>query len=142
MAFHEHFEIDSKTGFLTPKAKTRIKNGFTATQKTEWLQIFRKSANFGHACQVIGVGRSTVQDHLKGDLKFEQARKAVLDDICDDMEECLVTLAKHNPTAAFGVLKAYRGWIWKDNWKDPTTKEERLQGLYNTMKVKKEDENG
>ena len=135
MAFHEFFEIDQKTGFLTPKSNCRVKNGFTASQKVEWLKFFRSSANYGSACKLVGTDRSTVRDHLKGDTKFGQEHKKAVEDICDDMEQCLFELAKRNPTAAFGVLKAYRPKIWRERYveKGPN-KDERLKGLLDSIK--------
>lgn len=135
MAFHEHFEIDKETGFLTPKPNSKIKNGFTATQKTEWLKIFRQTANRGKACDLVGISRSVLNDHLNGDQAFGKAKQVIVDSICDDMEQCLFELAKRNPTAAFGILKAYRPNIWKDTYRDKgPRKEERLKNLIKTLK--------
>ena len=135
MAFHEKFEIDPETGFLTPKKDAHVRNGFTAAQKTEWLLVFRRSANFGKASDAVGINRRTVHDHLNGDQKFKTAKQAVVESICDDMEESLFLLAKRNPTAAFGILKAYRGRIWREKFQErEPNKEEKLKGLLNTIK--------
>jgi len=140
MAFHEKFEIDKETGFLTPKADAAIKNGFTASQKTEYLKLFRSSANAGKASKAIGVDRATVADHRRGDKKFAIEYQKAIEDICDDMEQCLFELAKRNPTAAFGILKAYRGKIWKESYREKEpTKDEKLKGLLKTLK---EEDNG
>jgi len=140
MAFHEFFEIDSETGFLTPKKSAKLKNPFTAPQKVLFLEAFRKSGNFGKAAKLIGVLSSTVRDHLAGDEKFKQAHRQVIDDICDDMEEALIAIAHRNPTAAFGVLRAYRGHIWKDNYKENgPNKSERLNQLIKDIKSQEKE---
>jgi len=131
MSVHDYYEIDDKTGFYTLKSGTHIKNGFTAQQKVEFLKIFRSSANFGKACETIGVNRHTVTDHLRWDDKFKIEKKKAVEDICDDMEEALFTLAHRNPTAAFGVLKAYRPQIWKDRYEEKgPNKDQRLKDLF------------
>jgi len=135
LAFHEHFEIDAKTGFLTPKPDSRIKNGFTATQKTEWLKIFRQTANRGKACDLVGISRWTLNNHLNGDQAFGKAKQVIVESICDDMEQALFELAKRNPTAAFGILRAYRPNVWKSDRKEQgPRKEERLKNLIKTLK--------
>lgn len=140
MSVHDYYEIDEATGFYTPKPKTHIKNGFTAAQKTEFLRVFRASANFGKACEAVGVNRHTVTDHLKWDDKFKIEKKRVVEEICDDMEEALVALAHRNPTAAFGVLKAYRPAIWKEKYEEKgPNKDQRLKELFNAMK---DEDNG
>lgn len=140
MAFHEFFEIDPKTGFLTPKPNTRIKNGVTAAQKVEFLKAFRASFNKGKAAKIAGISAVTLNDHLKGDSKFAAAYAETVEAICDDCEEALFAFVHKNPTAAFGILKAYRGKIWRERFveKGPT-KDERLKGLIQTLK---EDDDG
>lgn len=135
MSVHDYYEIDETTGFYTPKATSKVRNAFSANQKVEFLRVFRASANFGKACDAIGVNRHTVNDHLKWDDKFKIEKKKVVEDICDDMEEALVALAHRNPTAAFGVLKAYRPQIWKDRYEEKgPNKDQRLKDLFSAMK--------
>ena len=134
MSVHDYYEIDETTGFYTPKRSSKVKNAFSANQKLEFLKAFRASANFGKACEAVGVNRHTAIDHLKWDDKFSIEKKRVVDEICDDMEEALFTIAHRNPTAAFGILKAYRPSIWKDSHieKGPN-KDARLKELFKSM---------
>ena len=140
MSVHDYYEIDEKTGYYTPKGNSRVKNAFTAEQKVEFLKILRSSANFGRACDAVGVNRDTVKDHMKWDDKFGIEKKKVVENICDDMEEALVNLAHRNPTAAFGVLKAYRPSIWKDSYQEKgPNKDQRLKELFNAMNEDKDN---
>lgn len=142
MSVHDYYQIDEATGFYTLKPGSKLKNGISAAQKTEFLRVFRASANFGKACEAIGVNRHTVQDHLKWDDKFKIEKKRVVEEICDDMEEALVAIAHRNPTAAFGVLKAYRPSIWREKYEEKgPNKDQRLKDLYSAMK-EEDKENG
>ena len=135
MAFHEHFEIDSKTGFLTPKPTAKIKNGFTAQQKVEWLEAFKSTFNFSKASTQVGVVNKTVRDHINGDDKFGQAYKEAKNYVADECQEALYKFIHKNPTAAFGILKALKPEMWKDNYKAPgPNKEARLKGIIDAMK--------
>ena len=141
MAFHEHFEIDPKTGFLTPKPTSKIKNGFTAQQKVEWLEVYKKTFNFSKASSIVGIGNNAVRDHINGDDKFKLAYKEAKDYVADACQEALYAFIHKNPTSAFGILKALRPQMWKDNYKAPEpNKAERLKGIIDAMKEESKNE--
>lgn len=135
MAFHEHFEVDDKTGFLTPKPSSKLKNGFTAPQKVEWLETYRTTFNFTKACNLCGTNTRTVHDHINGDDKFGIAYKEAKDAIADHCQEALLLFVHKNPTAAFGILKALRPMVWRENYQEKgPRKEERLKNLLDAAK--------
>jgi hypothetical protein len=137
MSFHEHFEIDPTTGFLTPKDVTKLSNGFTAQQKMAWLEAYRESANFTKACKLVGISTSTVRDHLHGDEKFGQAYKNQQMEFNHNVEETLYNAAtkSKNVTAMFGWLRANMRDKYNDNYKDTgPRKDERLKSLLDAIK--------
>jgi len=137
MAFHEHFEIDSVTGFLTPKPSARIKNGFTSQQKVEWLDQYRQCANFTKSAKAIGVAVDTVRDHINGDDKFKQAYKLMQTEFNNNVEESLYLAAvkSKNVTAMFGWLRANYPAKYREGYTDKgPIKSERLDNLLNTLK--------
>ena len=141
MAFHEHFEIDSKTGFLTPKPTAKIKNGFTAKQKVEWLEAYKNTFNFSKASTQVGIGNAAVRDHINGDDKFGQAYKEAKDFVADACQEALYNFIHKNPTAAFGILKAVRPEMWKDNYKEKgPNKDDRLKGIIDACNAENKKE--
>lgn len=146
MAFHDHYQIDEKTGFLTPKPDSRNKNGFTAEQKVLWLEAYKECANLAKASAAVGINQYTVQDHLKGDEKFHQAYKETIAYFNSNVEETLYHAAvkSKNVTAMFGWLRAHYPELYKDGYTEKgPNKDERLANLLKNLKDElKEDKKG
>jgi len=126
---------DLKTGFLTP-GPAFVGTGVTAEQKTTFLESFRKTANFSKAAKVVGCSRADITAQFEGDLQFYKSYKYAVEAICDQAESNLFELSKRNPTACFGLLKAYRPGIWADK-KDSGNagnSTDKLKGLLEEMK--------
>ena len=132
------YSIDSKTGYLTPDVLCTDRFKFTAEQKTCFLDIFTETGNFTKAAKLVGITRETVTKHFEGDVAFYKAYQAAIDQLCDEMEENVVRMAKKTPVAAFAFLKAYRKGVWSDGKGQPTDKaHEKLKNLLE--EIKKED---
>jgi len=143
VAFHEHYEIDQVTGFLTPKKKSHLKNGFSATQKVEWLEVYSQSANFSKTCKLVGVSPRTVRDHFKGDDKFHMAYKAQQETFNHNVEETLYLAAtkSKNVTAMFGWLRANYPKKYRESYVDKGPgKDERLKNILEQFKKEEKDE--
>ena len=107
----ENFELDPKTGYLTPSAHYKL-TGFTSDKKREWIERYRTTGNIGKVCQQLGMARDTFYKHLQLDGKFEKDFKEQIENRCDDIEETIADMSKKNVVACFGYLRAYRPRRW------------------------------
>lgn len=130
---------DLKTGFMTPGpafVSTIRDAGVTVQQKVDFLEAFKKTFNFSKAAKLVGCTRSELTAQFEGDVEFYKAYRRAVESVCDQAESNLLDLSKRNPTACFGILKAYRPGIWGDK-KDSGNagkSEDKLKGLLDEMK--------
>lgn len=112
----EKYELDPVTGLMKPKkgAKFNSGGGVTPQQKLDWLKVYRETSNFGKACKIAGIERSTVYSHFEFDIEFEKKFREAVEELCDDKEEQINLMSTKNLLAAFGYLKAYRPHIWNE----------------------------
>ena len=133
----KYYTTDPETGFLTKAPNRSV--GITSLQKKDFLEIFKKNANFTKACKMAGIDKHTICDHFQFDAAFYRAYRDAVDELCDEREESLFAMGKHNVTAAFGFLKAFRPHIWNERkiieQKDPS--KEKLNSLLEVLEKEK-----
>jgi hypothetical protein len=131
------YDIDKATGFMT--AKNPDKAWLTVQQKLDFLKAFTETANFTEAAKMAGVSAHTFRSHMHVDPVFYKRYREAVDTICDNMEASLYKMGKHNVTAAFGILRAFRPNIWNEKRiiaaEGGGTKVDRLKGVLDQLKV-------
>ena len=139
MKSQDHFDRDPKTGFLVPKHTAG--NLVQLQEKLDFLTAFKESANFAKSAKMIGRSGKCIRSQFKIDSAFHAAYRDIIDELCDEREESLFKMGKHNVTAAFGFLKAFRPHIWNDRKivEQKQHKEEKLKNLLDQME---DDSNG
>jgi len=135
-----NYSKDPETGYLTVNEGCR---GITSQQKKEFIETFCKTANFGKSAKMVGMDAHTIRDHFKVDPLFHKAYRDSIELLCDEREESIFAMGKHNIAAAFGFLKAYRPGVWNERRIIESKNEEttKLKSLLDLLDKEKKDGN-